>query len=160
MVTFRQRGRGMIPEEYTGDFHFICNIHILSSVVDIWIFSTWFSTVFYEFLEISYNIPTLDVNGIKWHVFLNLLFSLHIMFLVSKLRIICDSPLFAVFIVYYLHETFLLLVMYLHKLFIADPYNTLLLFFFFLFHIVSPTSEFIVVLFLSFLHTQNSPLIL
>ena len=60
-------------------------LNFLSSVVDTQIF-TLFSIDFYEVLETTHNIPTLDINGIKWPGFLNLLFSCHIMLLVSMLR--------------------------------------------------------------------------
>lgn len=60
-------------------------LNFLSSVVDIQMF-TLFSIDFYEVLETTHNIPTLDINGTKWPVFLNLLFSCHAMLLVSVLR--------------------------------------------------------------------------
>lgn len=60
------------------------------------------------------------------------------------------------FTVYHLHRTFLLLVMYLHTLFIAESYNKLSLFFF-LFHIVSPSPRVhsCPISLFNFLHTQN-----
>ena len=127
--------------------------------MDIRIF-TLFSIVFYEVLETTHNIPTLDRVGIKWPVFLNLLSSCHIMLLVSMLRSLSFTT-FWCFTVYHLHRTFLLLVMYLHTLFIAESYNKLSLFFF-LFHIVSPSPRVhsCPVSLFNFLHTQNSFLIL
>lgn len=118
---------------------------------------TLFSIDFYEVLETTHNIPTLDINGIKWPGFLNLLFSCHIMLLVSMLRRSLSFTTFWCFTVYHLHETFLLLVMYLHTLFIAESYNKLSLFYF-RFPIVSPSPRVhsCPVSLLSFLHTQNS----
>ena len=88
-------------------------------------------------------------------VFLNLLFSCHIMLLVSMLRSLSFTT-FWCFTVYHLHRTFLLLVMYLHTLFIAESYNKLSLFFF-LFHIVSPSPRVhsCPISLFNFLHTQN-----